>query len=343
MYPFIKDVLMRDGKIVALPFIAKYNTYNYNPQAFEAAGLSEKDVPQSYDELLDFIIKWGADYAEQYPSMSLFGYDADPKLYKRIVARSIIEDRMYTCLRRGEPVTYDTPEMKALLEKLVAADFSVINALTPESTANDYMTMNDWPKQLFHMTGASTETSYTDFFSYMPLKLSESEQPVVLAEIQALIINPYTQNYDAAQRFVEFMAVNQSGIIRANLMPEENEPIRDPYFDVKWFEKEISDAEKAWKEAKEEDKRSIQDRLDILRQDYDQQKRYEWLVTEKSIASFRALDPYFMLQIPNPIFSLDANKELVDLFYNRFMDGQITVDQFLKELDQKLRMIELEN
>ncbi len=344
MYPFIKDVLMRDGKIIALPYYIRNRINAYNPRAFEAVGLTEKDVPKTYGELLDFMKTWHEKFAEQYPSMSLFGYGADPKVYKQIVAESIVEEHAYACHRRGEPVKYDTPEMKELLEKLTAVDFSTINALAPESTANDYNTLDDWPKQLFQIwSGASTEAGYTNFFTYMPLCLYEGEKPVVLVEVQALLINPYTQNYDTAQRFVEFMAANQSGTLRANLMPGENEPIRDPYYNVEWFDREISNAEKALKEAKEEDKRNIQDRLDLLHREYDEQKRYEWLATEKSIASFRALDPYFVLQTPNPIFSLDANKELVDLFYNRFLDGQISVDQLLKELDQKLRMIELEN
>ena len=342
MYPFVKDALMRGGEIIALPFYTRYHTYNYNPRAFEAVGLSEKDVPQTYGELLAFIKKWGEAYQDQYPSMSLFGYGADPGLYKRIVAQSVIEDRMYTCLKRSEPISYDTPEMRALLETLTATDFSAIDPLMPESNPNEYNTPDDWPKQLFHLSGAGTQTAYIDFFSYMPLKLFEGEQPVVMAEIQALFINPYTKNYDTALKFVEFSADNLSVTMRADLMPGENDPVYSSYMidTLARYEEEISMTEKALKEAKEEDKRNLQDRLESLRQEYDQQKRNAWLVSEQSLAAFRALDGYFMLKKPNPLFASD---ELIDLFYNRFQDGQISVDQFLKELDRKLKMIELED
>ncbi len=344
MYPYIKDELERGGKIVALPFYTDNRVFVYNPRAFEAVGLTEKDVPKTYGELLDFVKVWGEKYAELFPSMSLFGYDADPKLYKRIVAQSIIEDQMYACLRRGEPVKNDTSEMKKLLEKLMAADFSVINALAPESTANDYATLDDWPKLLFQIWyGASTGATYTDFLSYMPLGLNENEQPVVLAQVQVLLINPYSQNYDAALKFVEYMATSLYDLNRFNMMPGENEPVRNPGFQPEWFEKEISNAEKTFKEAKEEDKHNIQDRLDFLLTEYEQQKRFEWLISKESIASYRALDPYFMLKKPNLMFGMGSNDELKDMFYNRFLNGQISVDQFLKELDQKLRMIELEN
>lgn len=344
MYPFIKDELLRDGKIIALPFYTDNRVYAYNPRAFEAVGLTEKDVPKTYGELLDFMKMWSETYAEQYPSMSLFGYGADPELYKRIVAQTIVEEQMYACQRKKVPAKFDTPEMNALLEKLMTADFSVINALAPESTANDYATLDDWPKQLFQIWySASTGASYTDFFSYMPLSLYENEQPVVLAEVQVLLINPYSKNYDIALKFVEYMANSLSDLNRFNLMPGENEPVRDSGFQPEWFEKEIKDAEKALKEAKEEDKSNIQDRLDFLRTEYEQQKRFEWLISKESILSFRALDPYFMMKKPNPVFGMGSNDELVDLFYNRFLDGQISVDQFLKELDQKMRMIELEN
>ena len=149
MYPFVKNQLMRDGKVIAVPFYNDFFTHLYNPKAFEEVGLPIESIPVTYEELLDFITLWGAEYREKYSTMSLFGRDVDVKLYKRIVAQTILEDRMYACIRSGQPVTYDTVEMRALLAKLMAADFSVVEALASDASYVEYEDIDLSPRQLF--------------------------------------------------------------------------------------------------------------------------------------------------------------------------------------------------
>ena len=343
MYPYVKDSLARDGQIIALPYKSTYYVYTYSPQAFEDVGLTEADVPTTYGELLDFIGRWAEDYAEEYPSMSLFGQDADIRVYRQIVTQSILEDRIYDCLRKGEPVTYDTPPMRALLEQLTNTDFSVINALSPAPTSDDENIADERPSNLFQTSvGVGAQAGNIRLFSYMPLALFEDTQPVVLADTQMLLINPYTQNYDTAKAFLEFGASNLAGEARIELMPEENEPLRDPGFNVSQMENSIKMMKERLEKADEADK-IVQETLNILQWEYDNRELFEWLVSSKSIAALRSLDPYFMLQISNPMLGMGANEEISNLIYNRLLDGQISVEQFVRELDQKLRMIELED
>ena len=344
MYPFIKDQLMREGRIVALPYSSNYSINMYNPEAFEEVGLSADDVPTTYDDLLDFIALWGEEYREAFSSMSLFGQGVDVALYKRIIARSIMEDRTYFCIRSGQPITYNTPEMQALLNKLMATDFEVINALAPDTSNSEYQDFDQPPRQLFHiMMPATTDKAMTRFFNYMPLKLNDQEKPVVLCDLQVLIVNPYSRHFDAAIAFVEHMAANLSSIKRADMVPAENEEIRDPYFDAALIEETITKLDEVIKTAKEEEKRSLQEQLDMMKQQLEERQRYEWLTTRESIDAFRVLNPYFMLKRPNPMTGMTSHDDIDDLFYNRFLQGQISAEQFLKELDQKMLMIEREN
>lgn len=344
MYPYLKDVLTRDGHVMALPFKSSYTVYGYNPRAFEEVGLSGDDVPKTYGELLDFIGRWAEEYAQEYPSMSLFGQDADIGAYRQIVAGSILEDRMYDCLRRGEPATYDTPQMRALLEKFIGTDFSVITPPMPEPASQSGEDFEDWPRQLFLVGGyAGAQAGNIRQFSYMPLALSEDTQPVVPADTQILLINPYTQNYDTAVSFLEFVADNLPGEVRIELMPGENEPLRDPGFNVSMIENNINMAKERLEKADEADRKGIQEQLDHWLWEYDNRALFEWLVSRQSIAALRALDPYFVLQISNPMLGMEANEEITNLIYNRFLDGQLSAGQFVQELDQKLRMIALED
>ncbi len=343
MYLFIRDRLTRDGKILALPFASIYTVNMYNPGAFEEVGLSSADVPATYNELLDFIALWGEKYREEYPTMSLFGQTVDVGLYKRMIARSIMEDRMYTCIRQGRPVIYDTKEMRGLLDKLMATDFEVVDALAPDASYREYADPDHSPRQLFYIQGnASTQKATTEFFAYMPLKLAQNEEPVIVSSPQVLFINPYTRNFDAALAFVEYAAANLPDTLRTDMMPGQNEPVPDAGFDVAVIMDTISKLEEMVKTAKEEDKRSYQDQLDMWLQQLEEAQRSEWLASGESIAAFRSLDSWFMFQRPNPLAGMSYNEEVSDLFYKRFLQGQITAEQLLREMDQKMRMIERE-
>ena len=343
MYPYLKDTLVRDGQIVALPFRCFFSVNGYNPAAFSEVGLTESDVPQTYGELMDFVSRWQAEYAEKYPSMSLFGQDADTHVVRLLLITSILEDRLYDCMRRFEKVSYSTPEMLALLEQFAAADFTKIRAIAPGAPGGEDTPFGEPPSQLFLIGGfASTQDSISNHFAYMPLKLSHTAKPVVMADMQVMLINPYTQNFDKALAFVSFAAKNMPAILRADLMPGENEPVRDAGLDLSLLEENIRLAEKALLEAGEEDRRTMEDKLDNFKAQYAFEKRFEFLSTPDSISAFRTLGDFFVLQKPNPVYGMGANEELSDLIYRRFLDGQIPAAQFARELDRKLRMIEME-
>ena len=126
-------------------------------------------------------------------------------------------------------------------------------------------------------------------------------------------------------------------------MPGENEPLRNPGFNVSQMENSIKMMKERLEMADEVDKKIVQETLNILQWEYDNQEIFEWLVSSKSIAALRSLDPYFMLQISSPMLGMGASEEITNLIYIRFLDGQITADQFVRELDQKLLMIELDD
>ena len=59
MTPAIRQLITADdGRILALPYRAGLHPFYWSQEAWDAAGLTEADVPQSYEELLDFIERW---------------------------------------------------------------------------------------------------------------------------------------------------------------------------------------------------------------------------------------------------------------------------------------------
>ena len=57
MYPAIAEAASRDGMVYALPLeMYNYSMMGYDMEAFRRLGLSEEDVPTTWDELLDLLI-----------------------------------------------------------------------------------------------------------------------------------------------------------------------------------------------------------------------------------------------------------------------------------------------
>lgn len=344
MYPFLRDELTYKEKIAAFPCYNNFAVNSYCPKAFEEIGLAEVDIPRTYADLLDFIDLWAKDYAEKYPSMSLFGQYSEPNFIKKLITIGILDDYRYDCLRRGTPAIYNTPDIQMLLEKLTRTDFSCTGSLIKTySDIPENMTNEDLSKQLFTFGGASSLAAYGEVYSYMPLAISSSIKPVVLAYTQLLLINPYTHNMDKAIAFVEFVAANLPITLSTDLMPNHNDPIRDPNFDLSWLDANIEITKSALAKANDVDRKELQEELENWYRVYEFERNYEWLATSDSIAAFRNLDRYFTLQTSIPLYGMGADEEIMDLIYNRFLDGQISVSQFVQELDRKLSMIELED
>jgi hypothetical protein len=157
-----------------------------------------------------------------------------------------------------------------------------------------------------------------------------------------LLVNPASQNREAAMKLVEFVAKHLAPDQRVEMMPGENNPVRDLSLNLTWLEESIAQTQDALGKADPADRQALEAQLESRQREYEEQKRYEWLVTDESIAALRALDAYFVLEVSNPVFGMEASQEVTDLMYGRFIGGQMSVEQFLGELDRKLRMIEME-
>ncbi|MBQ2954860.1 MAG: hypothetical protein IJE08_00200, partial [Clostridia bacterium] len=73
MYPAFRDALMKDGKIVALPEYvwSSVGCRIYLPLA-EEMGLTEEQIPDSWDRLLRLVSRWEEEYSREFAQKMLF-------------------------------------------------------------------------------------------------------------------------------------------------------------------------------------------------------------------------------------------------------------------------------
>lgn len=132
MYPQLSAPLCRDGKIFAVPYSVQVQSLGYYPKGFEAVGLTEEDVPRNMREMLAFMKRWDAEFAEEYPDVKLF--DAPISLHSQLF-QMIFAMQIALCESQGETVTFNTPLVRELLTELDTMK-PMLEAMEPEPEAD---------------------------------------------------------------------------------------------------------------------------------------------------------------------------------------------------------------
>ena len=125
MHPDVQRYVIDDaGRIVALPYSLYDPSFYWLQSAWDAAGLTEDDVPQSYTELLDFLEKWMARTAE-HPEKKICVsrlWGAEMTGVEKYYHLTWLMDLLRFCWETqqryaGLPVNYDDPAFVALAER----------------------------------------------------------------------------------------------------------------------------------------------------------------------------------------------------------------------------------
>lgn len=121
--PDVKSlVTTQDGKIVGLAGLDGIVTFlpmYWRQDAWDAAGLTKEDVPQSYTELLDFLEKW-IERIQEKPEKNICvadTLDLGKNRYVRWLLNMLINSWEMQQYVAGETLNFNTPEFVTLLER----------------------------------------------------------------------------------------------------------------------------------------------------------------------------------------------------------------------------------
>lgn len=350
MSPAVREQVVWDGKLVALPCALTATGWAANFKAFEAIGLTEADVPTTWMEMLDFVDRWTGELQDEYPDMQLLPGGRDIEL-KSDLFNQILQAQLLACQKNGQPVSFDTPAIRALLQKLEQIDFSDYPGFG-KSDGYSYGP-DEAPKTLFDSgwniaptrRGFSMQDEGTRFVP-MALPLDGQSPALIDASLYVAVLNPKSSDNPQAIKFLEYCAENLDAESRIALVPGANDPMEDPYFAerVRYHEEYVERIKFSMESADENEKKQYQQMLDEGEESFaTEEKDSRYLIDSDEIKTYREMESMLVISRPNPLYTAggDASKEVYELT-RRYMDGLIKTDQFLMEINQKLRMIALE-
>ena len=334
MIPNLTRELLVEGHLYALPVGIGGSMPGYYPAAFEEAGISLEEIPKSYEELLDFIVTWHEEYLPYYDNIAFWRYAYN--LFADLLER-IIDTQILTCIAEGVPVTFDTPAMHSLLNRLVDLK-SVIYEVAPPSEE-----WNDKEFALFMDSCRVRPERYLSREAALRLSLDDQTPPVVQVYLDIMYINPYSENVDVAMELLEYLAQNLDICTATALMVDQNEPIETMGHadNLAYAQERVSLAELALAEAAEADRADFEEALRMAQDFLSMVESERFVMTSEEITQYRQEIAAYYTCMTDDFATINSSEQISNL-RQRLIDGQIGADEFIRQMESIVRMMQLE-
>ena len=335
MAPVFVDAASKDGKLHALPLQMDGFLVAYHEAFWAELGLTESDLPTTYGELLDFAADWENKYAKDYPDISLF----DRTDIKGELISTLVERYIAMCQRDGLPIDFTNEAFRSLMVKLDAIP------QPPSVEEAEAITFDEvWNEALF-----STYFGFGQFYSDdalipLPLSFEQGQQPIVPASLFVAMVNAKTGNPEAAALYLQMLTryFDETGALIV-LFPGNNAPVPYALFDeeVQLVREQLAVGREQIGSMAPEDVENMQSSIAFWEALLENPEQYitRELVSERQIQLFRErIEPYLNIAEPNPLFFASETGDWFGPYtlYQQYMDGSMTLDQLLTELNTRV-------
>lgn len=346
--PNLSKAFVQDGKIYALPTSLILFPVHANSKAFEEIG---QPVPTSLDGLTTLTEEWMAGLMEDHPNFNLF---SDGGNYKRTLTYQVIEKYIANKLGAGEDLVFDTPAFRGLMERVANIDFGDY-ATDPdwEDPAGMSALEEFWNRTSILETGMGYEPRYatnrnrgSNDNPQTPITLSieEGQMAYADADLNLLVVLSSSKNIDTAVRFLGAFTGKIDPVDKAAFNLDARDPIPNPNYDREMadLDKTLKVIESNYAKAEGAEKSNLEESLKYFKEHYEHmRKEGMFLATAQDLENIHQMISHLYVNsglgnAQRRIFY--DNYELMD----QYQDGAISLDQFIRQMDDKLRLVRME-
>ena len=349
MDPRFTQSVMRDGKLYALPVALSTNTLGVNADVMEKLGLMESDLPTTWLEFLDFAANYYYDYGEENADVVLMDLNMRRSLFQMIRDQYVAAQ-----LRDTGSVSFDTPLFRKLMQALEAIDFTELDPYEVKgdkvwegNDANEFYEK----QQLFTRYSeasprAMDQSGYGRSNQPLILRLDSETEPVLPVSMTVMIVNPRSTRMDQAAAYLTAYAGHYDAETE-NIMffPDQNDPVPNSYYEVQKqsYEESLRDVDSRIEKADESEKASLRETREQIQGYLDELENQRMSVTEEMIQAYREqVAPYLYVTPQTPLTNPESSNEL-DTLTSQYLDHAIDLDTYIREMDQRVRMMMLED
>ena len=343
--PNLSRSFMKEVAIYALPIAMMSFPGIAYTQRFADLGL---EVPTNLTELIDLFERWLTGLGEEHPD---YTFTMEHNL-KGLLFRTVLEKYVDNRLAVGE-LTFDTLEFRSLMERVMGLPYGEfgqeVDWEDPQAAAAAEEMFNKKPLMEFSMgyePRIAMGVNNRGERSYVPLTLSiqEGEEPREAANYTLMVALSTSQKLPQTIRFMEHLVDKLDPAEVAAITPGQTQAIENPD-----FESEIAQSQRNLEDMRERLSRAEgAQRSDLeknLKEREEAHERYKedmrYLATEEDLAMMHRM--VSTLFIPSGL--INAQRQAFGSSYeirNQYLQGAITLDQFIQQMDDMLRLVRME-
>ncbi len=307
-------------------------------------------IPTTLQEYVELCIRWATEMAEEHPE---YMFITNSTNLNYTLMTQLIERYTANLLGEGKELQFDTPLFRGLMQKVMDADYGDLGREVDWEEADDEAMMELWEKSPLFESGMGFDpqnavggmrNSDNNKQQYLYLPQEEGGEGQVEANMQLMVVLKTSENKDAAITFLEHYLDKMNALSRAALTPDMTQAIPNPN-----YEKELKDSESALTRYQEQmdkltgaEKSNVEENFKYMKSHHERLKTSgQYWATEEEMKALHETISHFFL------FSGLGNTqrrtywdsyELVD----QMIDGVISLEQFVKQMDDKLRLVRME-
>ena len=326
----------------------------------------QAELAQAYQQLRPFVrdwVTWGEDFAVFPVYLSLRGPAYDPALRTEVPPETW-EDWLQELLTRVEndpdgeqPLfegRYTRADLRSMLVEALLEQYWLAcgtHGLTAAQTALEtnlplalalceaiepsHFSSAD---PLFRLNYVLSPALQAENMTPLSLAFLSGEAPARTPQVAVYLLNPYSPRQEEALAYLAYIAQAQEGSALVSLY-EVNEPQESSEYRRRYatLVENVQSLEEELAQTPEEERRSIQDRLDSTKHTMERVAENRYLVDEPAIDRYLALLPTFQL----PASSLPESA--YETLLLRLIRGEMEAGEFCQELDRIQRAWLMEN
>ncbi len=347
MQPTFRDAVMKDGKLYAIPLHAySFDGWYVANGVMEDMGLTMEDIPTNFVELCQFATRWNDEWVEEYPQYTLIEYTSD---YKSAMLFHMVEGYLNYCTAKGQQVRFTSPEFRTMLEALEAMRTDDLTRGANLENEDEVGYRQGLLMPNYTVVGSfDTDNKYR---TLIPMTLTPDTDFVTGVELEVAFINPRCANMTEAQNLLlcklENLAENNN-INAYTLFADLKEPVENRFYqmNLESMEKAIKTMEAEMADVPEAEKKDYQMMIDEQKAWMEEYKESErWNISAQAIAYYdEQIVPHMYVKKPTFISgNQDSVSPELHTLMERYLAGQIKLEQFIRDADNKILMMQMED
>lgn len=331
LYSEIQDVIFNEEDLVAIPISIKVDSWTVDETMWKEFDLGE--YPTTYAELFEKIALWLDSYANAYPDYTLSDIQQNGLA---MLVSAVVKEYVFQNEQDDVQLTFDTDAFRSLMKDIVQ------NA---ELLSEEH---EQWGMPILSSYSQGFGVSYNDSHRvsmFLPPTFDGESDQRLSADIEVLAIHAVSQKKEAAETFLNWYTENLSTTTRYQMSPEENDPVENPNYSIRFQElnTELAALKQQVKfkgdaERKGELEEAIihkENQIKILAES-------KWSISEESIACYRSMAEKMRIAYQSAYFGsaggFDSLSEVVMRFTGDGLE-EPEIDAMIRELNRVAHMV----